>query len=553
MKLLKKGYLFCICFALLVISTSASAQNLVPNFSFETVSGLPTEEDQLNLASPWQSLNNSPDLFYAGQVNIPLLPCDDVDIPFNAGGYCPTRTGGSGYAGIRLDFSFDYREYIAVPLTIPLIAGELYRVEAYFQRSDSSRYACNKLGALFTNNIPLQPGSGTIGFLPSPNLESNLVISDTSAWTLLTGIYQAAGGENYITIGLFRQNSDPALTIVDLGNLNPDCGNFLNSAYYFIDEVTVKPVAETVEIIGDTIICPGETTILSANTNVPFWWSDSNNPTDTLSLNDSIIISPANQTTYYLNGLFVQDSVTVNIVSPPVVNLGPDSVLCEADTVELDGYVIDGIDYLWSSGDTTSLFGVTDSGTYWLQVTNAGCSRRDTISFSGFLPNPELSLGLDSTYCFFIEDTLTLDGGAGISYLWTPTNETTRQIKVMYPATYYVTTTRSNGCPRIASLEVAEVCVPLIFIPSAFTPDGDNLNDVLYPIVNNLVAYNFRILNRWGQTVFYSIDPNEGWDGKYNGADEVPGTYVYRVNFEGLDFEGSKLKGKRFGTITLIR
>jgi gliding motility-associated-like protein len=100
---------------------------------------------------------------------------------------------------------------------------------------------------------------------------------------------------------------------------------------------------------------------------------------------------------------------------------------------------------------------------------------------------------------------------------------------------------------------VAEVCVPLIFIPSAFTPDGDNLNDVLYPIVNNLVAYNFRILNRWGQTVFYSIDPNEGWDGKYNGADEVPGTYVYRVNFEGLDFEGSKLKGKRFGTITLIR
>jgi gliding motility-associated-like protein len=233
--------------------------------------------------------------------------------------------------------------------------------------------------------------------------------------------------------------------------------------------------------------------------------------------------------------------------------LGPDSVLCEADTVELDGYVIDGIDYLWSSGDTTSLFGVTDSVTYWLQVTNAGCSRRDTISFSGFLPNPELSLGLDSTYCFFIEDTLTLDGGAGISYLWTPTNETTRQIKVMYPATYYVTTTRSNGCPRIASLEVAEVCVPLIFIPSAFTPDGDNLNDVLYPIVNNLVAYNFRILNRWGQTVFYSIDPNEGWDGKYNGADEVPGTYVYRVNFEGLDFEGSKLKGKRFGTITLIR
>ena len=80
------------CFAF-----SLSAQNLVPNSSFETVLSNPTSQDQLqSLAVPWLKLNATPDLYYAGQTNLPITACDQVDVPNNAGGHAPERTGLKG-------------------------------------------------------------------------------------------------------------------------------------------------------------------------------------------------------------------------------------------------------------------------------------------------------------------------------------------------------------------------------------------------------------------------------------------------------------------------
>ena len=528
------------------------AQNLVPNPSFETVASKPTGQGQLTaLATPWQSLNGTPDLYYRGQTNLPIISCDVIDVPTNVGGYANERTGLNGYAGISIDLNNNYREYISAPLSIPLLAGDLYRLAFYIQRPNYSRYACNRIGALLTNNLPIQPGTGVINF--SPQLEMVAQMTDTVNWLYVTGIYQAIGGENYITIGLFRGDADPLLLKTDYGTQTTGCNSFDDRAYYYIDDVGVTPVTEHLTINGDTIICPGQSTLLTASSNVPFWWSNSNFPNDTLSLNDSITVSPVTQTTYYLNGVFTKDSVTVRIVNAPSVNLGPDSLLCEGDSVILTAFFPDIINYNWSTGDTTYSLAVKDTGTYWVTVTNSGCSASDTVRFKDFLPNAPLSLGEDSTYCFFTYDTLHLDAGSAKSYVWFPTGETTQQITVSTPAIYSVTITRENGCPRTATLEVDEVCKPLVFAPSGFTPDGDGLNDVFIPIVNSTTVYNLRILNRRGQTIFYTSDPSKGWDGTFQGKNSPVGVYVYRLNYEGLDYDGSKLKRKVLGTITLLR
>ena len=66
-------------------------------------------------------------------------------------------------------------------------------------------------------------------------------------------------------------------------------------------------------------------------------------------------------------------------------------------------------------------------------------------------------------------------------------------------------------------------------------------------------GFNFRVLNRRGQTVFYSEDPTAGWDGNFEGKPAPIGVYVYRLNYQGYDSDGVKIKKKMLGTVTLIR
>lgn len=102
-------------------------------------------------------------------------------------------------------------------------------------------------------------------------------------------------------------------------------------------------------------------------------------------------------------------------------------------------------------------------------------------------------------------------------------------------------------------MEVAESCDPVIFVPNAFTPDDDGINDYFKPFVNNVLSYNFRIYNSRGQEIFYSEDSELGWDGTYKGVDAPIGVYAWRINFMGLDEEGIKVKKKVLGNVTLLR
>ena len=113
----------------------------------------------------------------------------------------------------------------------------------------------------------------------------------------------------------------------------------------------------------------------------------------------------------------------------------------------------------------------------------------------------------------------------------------------------YLTVTDPFGCSaRDSVLFNAQACCQVYF-PSAFTPNGDHKNDVFRPVtIGNHVVHQFRIVNRWGQTVFESSNETGAWDGNFNGVPQDIGVYYYYFKY---DCDGKTLDEK--GEVTLIR
>lgn len=95
----------------------------------------------------------------------------------------------------------------------------------------------------------------------------------------------------------------------------------------------------------------------------------------------------------------------------------------------------------------------------------------------------------------------------------------------------------ANGCLDTISDTLRVIPEFLVYIPNAFSPNGDGLNDIWYPSVFVWKTYNLRIFDRWGEEIFQSNDPNEGWNGEaHRGGVLSPiGSYSYLINIEGPD------------------
>ncbi len=120
---------------------------------------------------------------------------------------------------------------------------------------------------------------------------------------------------------------------------------------------------------------------------------------------------------------------------------------------------------------------------------------------------------------------------------------------------YWVKLTDDYGCTKKDSINITvqgcENC--RLFIPTAFTPNGDGLNDVFEATPQckyiGLSNFDFRVYNRWGQLVFRSNDIHQGWNGMYKNQEVPPGVYIYVVNYSLLQNEPVQQRG----TVTLIR
>ncbi|MFL5730073.1 MAG: T9SS type B sorting domain-containing protein, partial [Cytophagaceae bacterium] len=130
------------------------------------------------------------------------------------------------------------------------------------------------------------------------------------------------------------------------------------------------------------------------------------------------------------------------------------------------------------------------------------------------------------------------------------------------PGKVYVTVTNGLGCPTTDSLNALDVCPPKFDIPQAFfpvadpsgiDPTSDRYKDITFrPFTKYVKNVQFTVFNRWGEIIFYTEDPNVGWDGTYRGELMETGTYPWTLKYDPQesDFGGTVHKK---GAVTVLK
>lgn len=210
-------------------------QNLVPNFSFEQYSSCPTQSSEIIFATGWSDANTGTADYYNACFTTGGV---SVDVPNNWMGF-QNANFGDAYGGIMLfensSTITDYREYLQAQLASTLINGVKYYVSFRVSHSDSSCYVTDDIGVYFSNT---QISQGDFLFInQTPQLENtdNNFLNSNSTWIKIEGSFIASGGENYITIGNFKDdiNTD-TIPVCTTSNLD------YKSAYYYIDDICVS-------------------------------------------------------------------------------------------------------------------------------------------------------------------------------------------------------------------------------------------------------------------------------------------------------------------------
>jgi len=317
-------------------------------------------------------------------------------------------------------------------------------------------------------------------------------------------------------------------------------------------------------------ICEGRSVVLAAVSNAKhFTWS----PADGLSRTDILtpVASPTATKTYSLTvstgSCQTSASVTVTVNPAPLAHAGTVETICYGASTQLQGS--GGTSFWWTPADYLSDPTISNpyanapqrTVTYHLSVTDdKGCQslQPGTVTIT-VTPPPVVSIGNDTS--ILAGQPVPMDmqdvNGSGFSvFSWSPAdgldNPAIRN-PVASPAesiTYTVLAGTAAGCQARGSRSIKVFSVAGIFVASAFTPNGDGLNDVLHvrPVGIRDFKY-FAIFSRWGQRVFYTTDPASAWDGRTNGQYVNGAAYVWMA--AGIDYRGVLVERK--GTVVLVR
>ncbi|MCD6065269.1 MAG: hypothetical protein K0S33_95 [Bacteroidetes bacterium] len=246
-----------------------------------------------------------------------------------------------------------------------------------------------------------------------------------------------------------------------------------------------------------------------------------------------------------------RDSVSVLLSQGPQPDLGSDTAACALSdfSLLLDAGTYPSANYLWSTGDTTQTILAQSQGVYWVNVTIAACSDRDTITVRSF---HGVELGSDRSMCGLesvrLNAALTRNLPSG--YLWS-TGQTASYIDVPGPGVYVVVVTQGQ-CVSIDSVTVkGSLGDGIVYVPNAFTPGPGDLNDVFYVVGEAVTRFHLAVYNRWGERVFESHRQSDGWDGTHMGKPVEQGSYVWILQYSTDCSEGTEVQ--KSGSILLIR
>ena len=409
-----------------------------------------------------------------------------------------------------------------------------------------------------------------ISIIDKPPL--GLLFSDTMICRNDNLQLQASGAGNF--------SWTPPVNIINANTATPTVSPVTNMRYYVnldnngclnSDSILITVVnGVNLQAMTDTTICRGDTIQLrTVSDGLQYTWIPAASFINPLVKNPLVIsnnVSNTYQVTARIGGCSATGNIVVTTVPYPLVNAGADFSICNNTVAQLNG-ITNASSWKWSPANLVSNANILNPVSYPPRTTNyiltvfdtRGCPKpsRDTFSVT-VLPKMNVFAGNDTAV--IANQPLQLNATGGINYDWTPSTylsatDIANPVAVFPFATtgirYKLFAYNPQGCKDSANITINVFKTPpIIYVPSAFTPNDDGTNDRLRPLAVGIKNIeDFSIYNRWGQLLFSTKINGAGWDGKINGLAQSSGTFVWTV--KAIDYTGKVYFQK--GTFTLLR
>ncbi|MEY5042731.1 MAG: hypothetical protein RLZZ414_2298 [Bacteroidota bacterium] len=265
---------------------------------------------------------------------------------------------------------------------------------------------------------------------------------------------------------------------------------------------------------------------------------------------------------YWINGTSalgcsVGDTTELISVPYPQNFISGDSIACEGDLVQLS-LVTDAQNFVWKDGVSSRNYSVNQTGWYGITAQNTlgskTCVTKDSVKVT-FYDYPNLINTPKQIFCFNYGDAFNVQTNIQANwFVWDnnlPSNSAIKEVK--QSGLYNVIAYNHPFCTITQDIEVEELCPMRLFVPNAFTPNDDNLNETFKPVAVNFIDYEIFIFNRWGELIYQSQDIESPWNGTYLGNPVQQDVYVWLIIISGLNNDLQKQNQQHTGTVTLYR
>lgn len=354
-------------------------------------------------------------------------------------------------------------------------------------------------------------------------------------YLLLAPFYQA----NSFELAYRKQNDSPHWNKFN-AVLNPSFASGVNRLFreeYIL--IAASPCTGSSLLPNNYSACDSVEISLPPTYLNPVWWDGSNATNRTFYQSGSYILSGTDT-----NGCSISDTLLVQIQTA-VYSPVPDQEFCDSVNIQLSNN-IQAIQ--WYDGSINRQRYFYNPGNYWYRAqASNGCFFSDTFRLSpsdGNLDWNNVFRDLPE-YCF--GDTAKLYPPSGTQVIWPNNSDSSFTVY----SSSSISVNLSAACKDTTMLFDIHFtdCECRVHIPNAFTPNGNGLNETFKPLSQcEFIDYHLIIFNRWGIKVFETTDPNQAFDGTYQGQAIPEGSLVYR-----LTYTSSRVQRAEQGIINLLR
>lgn len=516
---------------------------------------------------PYQTSNRF-DLLKAGTYLVKVRDVRGLTVSMSTtvGNSCPTSTTAT--KGATCGQPNGEIEVTGSGGTLPYeysIDGTNYQVSNRFAGLAAGRYTVflkDAAGGIYTTNAEIsgQPVPKVSGMATAASCADN----DGSVTAV------NAGGQSPLVYSILPATfqSSPVFSKLASGNYKlivKDGNGCADSA----DVIVPLQNSLLLSLDSQVTICEGNTASLKVNSNASqFKWAPGPGITDPGMRDQNVapLVTTRYSVTATTGKCTQSDTVMVIVKAAPHANAGKDQAICYGENARLEGS--GGATFSWTparyltDSHSPNPLSVKPASTleYALTVTDAaGCSSLQPDIVKITVTTPKIFAGNDTSVLInqpFTLKAVDVNNTGFIQYDWQPQTGLSNP-HVADPVatpdnniTYRVTAKTASGCEASDNVTVEIHRSADIYVPNAFTPNGDGHNDYARPIPKGIRELtSFTIYNRWGAIIYRFTPGSNGWDGRVNGVLQNSAAFIWTA--EGTDFQGTKIR--RHGTILLIR